>query len=642
MTSFNASVDVSGNEVIEIGVETAGSCPGTGSLEATFDVTSGFYAGGFLFTDCNGLRSGSLIGAKGTRTTSTHAARVLTTFARLADDLEAGAAFSAPYPPFSPAYLYLGETLADRLAELNDQVSTYSAIDVVFSRFRSLHTVAEPDLLPDLYAPFGVDFHDRRSGVTGGALVVYRDADTQAGHAELKHLVQDGPDWVIYGNQIVHDLPLAGYSFGPDHVVAPTAGGEIYVSIGPWGAHVAPHTGHLEGNAKADWVGLYARRLDQLSELTGDGDGVCEAGEVCGISQADLEARTLDFVAPADDFMIDSVRLERLHAAGEYYGSVEHWRVGGRVGSYSYDFAHLREISADLRNAMLAAGYVDPWTVHAPSDDLIVGPPVALDKGDGIARPQTVAEPVPGHPGFYAGKWTVPEAPWQQMEFFTRNSETSREESFYTWLAPTLEAQLAGVLEAEGLNPLSFRYHQPFLAGTLRMWRAKMALSNQEASSSSDYSSLISALGGWWETTGETCDGISNQCDELFSIFPIRKDTAFYAPASYHDPGVSYLAVHRFRGEVPPTQFGEVIAPGAPDPVAGTLVFEWRDFTGALIGYQGAGYRVDATADRLRIRWGPTVAAEGAVVVPAVPGNAEACDGTTLTCHDHEGSAGNL
>ena len=120
------------------------------------------------------------------------------------------------------------------------------------------------------------------------------------------------------------------------------------MSIGPWGAHVAPHTGHLKGNAKADWVGLYARRLDQLSELTGDGDGVCEAGEVCGISQADLEARTLDFVAPADDFMIDSVRLERLHAAGEYFGGVEHWRVGGHVGSYSYDFAHLREISADF------------------------------------------------------------------------------------------------------------------------------------------------------------------------------------------------------------------------------------------------------------------------------------------------------
>jgi hypothetical protein len=172
VTSFSESVDGSGNEVIEIGVETAGSCPGTGSLEATFEATSGFYAGGFLFTDCNGPRSGSLIGAKGTRTTSRHAARVLTTFARLADDLEAGATFSAPYAPFSPAYLYLGETLADRLAELNDQVSTYSAIDVVFSRFRSLHTVAEPDLLPELFAPLGVDFHDHRSGVTGGALVV--------------------------------------------------------------------------------------------------------------------------------------------------------------------------------------------------------------------------------------------------------------------------------------------------------------------------------------------------------------------------------------------------------------------------------------------------------------------------------------
>ena len=213
VTSFNASVDVSGNEVIEIGVETAGGCRGTGSAEATFDVTSGFY-----WRPVHRLQRpalGSLIGAKGTRTTSTHAARVLTTFARLADDLRAGAAFSAPYPPFSPAYLYLGETLADRLAELNDQVSTYSAIDVVFSRFRSLHTVAEPDLPSRTCTHRSASTSTTVAAASRAALVVYPDADTQAGHAELKHLVQDGPDWVIYGNQIVHDLPLAGYSSVP-------------------------------------------------------------------------------------------------------------------------------------------------------------------------------------------------------------------------------------------------------------------------------------------------------------------------------------------------------------------------------------------------------------------------------------------
>ena len=85
----------------------------------------------------------------------------------------------------------------------------------------------------------------------------------------------------------------------------------------------------------------------------------------------------------------------------------------GRVAYYSYDFVHLREISGDLRDAMITAGYVDPWSVHAPSGNLVTGEPVVLAAGDTIARPQTVAEQVPGQPGFYRGKFGVPESPWQ-------------------------------------------------------------------------------------------------------------------------------------------------------------------------------------------------------------------------------------
>ena len=640
VTSFTETINGDGNEVIEIGLETGGdSC--TGLLQATFDSSTKLYTGSYSMGPCMGTSTGDVIGVKTTRTQTDHAADVLATFGRLADDLEARISFVTPYAPFSLDYLHMSETLSDRLNELNAQVATYDVIDVDLGRFRNIHTIDEPDVLPDMASLFKVDFHDRRTGTSGDVLEVYRDVDSRSNDNELKYIAEEGGTWVIYGNHIRHDLPFARYSLAADHVVIHTAGGDISLSIGPWGAHFLPHSGHMEGDAKANWLGQYAWTLDQLTELEGDGDGICESGEICGISQDDLEARIVDYAAPMDGFQITGVRLEWLHATGEYYGSTEYWRITGSIAQYEYRFGHIRGVSADLRNAMMAAGYTDPWTVHAPSDNLITGDPVILRKGQTIARPQTVAVPVAGHPGYYTGKWTTPETPWQQIEFSTYNRDTRREESFYTWLAPALEDQLAAILQAEGLNPNSFRYHQSFLIDWL--WKAEMALSNQPWMDRDDYSSLFSPLGGWWETMGGPCDGISDQCDELFSIFPIQKQTVFYDPGLYDHPEVSYLVARWIRDAVQPKYFfGEVIDPPDPDPIVGTLVFKWRNFSGELYGYQGASYRLDRTGRLLRIAWGELVTTEEAVVLPPVPTNTDTCNGATLTCHDHEWNGDNL
>jgi hypothetical protein len=637
VTDFEETVDNLGTETIDIQLATGGGCPGTGSLQAQFDPVTKFYAGSFSFTDCTAPPSdnGNLIGAKTTRTTSADAEEVLDTYAQLADALESEVSLAPSDVPLSEDYLHLGATRADRLGEFNADIATYDDIGVEFSRFRNLHTVDEPDALPELgVLLFGVDFTDRRSGELGGAPTVYRDIDTASGADELKFLNLESSKWLIYGNQVIHDLPLADYVVGSEHVILPTAGGDIFVSLGPWGAHNGPHTGHIEGNAKADWIGLYAHSLDQMVELAGNGNGDCEAGETCGLAEADILAGIVDYVAPAGPFNVTDVRLERLDPAGVYFGTDEHWRVRGHVAYYSYDFVHLREISSDLRDAMLVAGYDDPWAEDLPTDNLITGAPVVLGAGDTIARPQTVAEAVPGHPGFYRGKFGVPESPSQQMEFFTSNRNSGFQESFYTWLAPDLEDALAAALETEGLNPLSFRYHQPFL--TERRWRAEMALSNRDRMSLDDYASVFSALGGWWENTAAACDGMVAICDQLFSIFPIRKDTAFYDAALYETAAVSYLAIHAYSDDNPPTQYGEVVDPAEPDPIADSLIVKWRDFGGTVTGYQGVAYRLDVPGRTLRIAWGAIAATEGAVVSPAIPENTDLCDGASVTCHNHD------
>jgi hypothetical protein len=169
-----------------------------------------------------------------------------------------------------------------------------------------------------------------------------------------------------------------------------------------------------------------------------------------------------------------------------------------------------------------------------------------------------------------------------------------------------------------------------------------MALSNQKWSDSNDYSSLFTALGSWLETTGDGCS-TAVLCDGSFSIFPISKDTAFYDPGLYETPSVNYLVTRgRADGSVDGyrlTHFGEVIAPATPDPVAGSMIFAWTDASGVAAGYQSASYRLDSSASRLRIAWGPTAATAGeaAAAIPPIPANDDACDGELLTCHNHSG-----
>lgn len=644
VTGYTEGIDPAGNPTLDIALRHGGACPGDARLQLAFDPVTRFHTGTYASRDCSASQSGSVIASGWTRTTSGDARSVLSTYARIADDLERGATFSVPYAPISPDYLHLGETIVDRVDELNQQVATYADISVHFSRFRNLHTVDEPFHYPLLARPFGVDFDDRRIGNAGGGPVLYHDVDTQEMREELKFLAQHARHWVIHGSQVTHDLPLLSYNFNAQHIVVPTRGGDSFISVGPWGAHSLPHTGHFDGNSKADWRGYYVERLDQLTELESPSslNGVCEPGDICGLPEAELLTRLVEYVPPADGFVVTGVRLDGLAPAYiGYYQSSEQWRVEGQIGQYSYTFQHLRRISAGLRNAMLAAGYVDPWTIHARSDNLITGSPVVLGRSQTIGQPQIQAIPVPGHPRYFMRSigGSAPEPPHQQMEFSVMNGGELRDESFYEWLPGDLRDRLAELLENEGLNPFSFRY-RPYLGRFEPLWRAEMALSNQRWSDSGDYSSLFASLGSWLENTGAGCS-TAVLCDGSFAIFPISKGTVFYDPGRYESPSVNYLVTRGLAdGSVDGyrlTHFGEVIAPPAPDPVAGTMIIAWTDADGAAAGYQSASYRLDSSASRLRIAWGPTAAtADGAAgTIPPIPTNDDACDGELLTCHNH-------
>jgi hypothetical protein len=200
---------------VTVGLEAGGACPGSGSFTAAFDGATKFYSGTYAFTSCAGTDSGTLLGVKGTRTQTDHVAGVLAALGRIADDLQARIGFAAPYAPVSPHYFHSSKTLADLLAGFNAEVAAYDSIDVTLNRFRNIKTVNDPDTLPDVDTPMGVDFHDRRSGVPlgGGSAVTYRDADTGTGvpgDTELKFFAEEAGAWVVIGNGEIA-LPSLAY-----------------------------------------------------------------------------------------------------------------------------------------------------------------------------------------------------------------------------------------------------------------------------------------------------------------------------------------------------------------------------------------------------------------------------------------------
>jgi hypothetical protein len=642
-TAYVGTTGAESDPTIRATLAHGGTCAGSTVVELRYDPASTLHTGEFQTRDCAGSRVGSAIGSGATRTRATHVLAVLRAYASLADRLERGSTLPGAVAPIAPDYLHQSRSAAHLVQEINEQILRYRNIRTAFTRFRNVHTIEDPFIFRDLPTGFGADFSDVRTGLEGSVTVEFLRADTRRGQDALRFLRGEGSEFLIVGNQISHDLPYVNYAVGSEHVLIGTVGGSIYASVGTWGAHSPGHTGNFNGNAKADWVGLYAASHAQLTELSGDGNGVCEPGETCGLPERELLARAVEYTAPGNRFRIDSVKYERVSQPDFYYGGDQMWRVRGWLGSYSYDFVHLRGIAPDLRNAMLAAGYTDPWTVEVPSDNLITGAPVILDRGEGIAFPQIVATEVPGFPGFFSSGGIEVPSPWQQIEYSTFSGASGFEESVYRWLAPELESALAGVFERDARNPLSFRYGWALALSSRFLTLAEMALSNQDFNDRRSYTSLFDGLGGWWENDGRCLSPLL--CDTLFSIFPIRKDTTFYDPSLYASPEVSVLIMQGTRDPYGLTRTGEVVDPYWPDPVSGSMVIGWHNGDGLPGEYQGVSYRLDTPRRMLRVAWGPirADAATARAALPPVPALPPAgappfvgCNGTTLTCHTHD------
>lgn len=689
VTSFSEHGDS-----VTMGLETAGTCVGTGMLQATYDPATHFYTGSYQMTLCDGAHSGALMGGQDMGTRSDAVGQILAALGHLGDDLEADRPFAAPYLPLAPDYLHWGALLADRLTELNDEEAHYSGLQVHFERIRAIATVLDPRTYPALQRPFGFQMHELDTGVPigGGAQVTVLDLDSEQGLPEptrFTYVAQQKGRWVIHGNQHgAFHLPFV-YSVGTDSLLLPVGQntaypGTVYASVGGFGAHFGPLSGHPYGDSKSNLVAYYVHSERDLTELkngNGGTQGQCDpelvhngSGEVCGFLGGSngeiIRARIPTYIAPDEGQVTQVVYYNRPSSdpAQQDFDNVPQWTVRLQLDDgVIIDYGHLGHIVEPLHSRVLATTGVDTdtftpnstdpsaWDYCQPgillcNVDVLRGATVPMHAGENVAQAQVVAAPVPGFAGYYYGQIGTLITPWAPLEFKVYLDQ-SISTCVYALLPPAVQAKIQGVITQEMSEPDSNRYRH--YQAQRWQWSAEGLACNGDNAldGGADFSSIHSQLGGWFQRPSP---GVTPK--EILAIVPVRKQAPIYDPSLYDVlPGgqpPDYLILRAY-GRAPAndaylgTGFQWIMPNHATVTVYGptgevleltgdSMLIEWRDVswgsTGAHVVFQRAAYALDSQG--LKVKWGAFAATAAGAVAPTLD-PAESCDSTTVLCYDH-------
>ncbi len=622
-------------------------CPGDSSATVTFDPASKLYAGSYVYRGCSGTNAGSVFAARAATTRSDHVAGILSGLGRIADDFEGGAGFSTPHPAFAPDYLDLGQTTADMLAVFNRERARYAEIEASFLRIRNASTVIDPDALPKLVPPTGVEVEQRRSGVAVGSSERVLYLDTTQGFGEpdrFRHWTEHAGAWVLIGDQRAGlDLPFE-YTIAGHTLEVPAGSRVVHVSVGPYGGHFSPITGHGYGDAKANFAGFFTSSDGDLTELAGDGDGVREPGETWGYDGGaggeGIRSNRPVYTMPLDG----ELRQLRYEAppSSTYFDSEPHWRLEiAFTNSLAMGIGHVGAITPWLRGRVLAATGIDPASYGGPVGDVLGGHVISLERGDALAYPQIMASPVPGYPGYFVGGGTFPERPWAQMEFFVQapvGNDSAQVCPFAVMAGRTADA-IQRMMDADMADAHSQRY-----GGVRRIdlwqWGAEGRLCMAYSPLPRDFTALYTNLGGWFEVNGP-----GTTSDEMVGFAPIARDAAIYKPGRYHSPAVDMLVVREhnsgpFVWQMPDGALvtiwettGEVLERSGGVLLVKFRGLPWTDGSTALVPvYQRSRYILDANG--LKVRWGAFARNVASAAVPALAPSTP-CNDSDVICYDH-------
>ncbi len=430
------------------------------------------------------------------------------------------------------------------------------------------------------------------------------------------------------------DLPF-NYTIGDRYLEAPSNGGTVYFSVGPFAAHVSPFTGHMYGDAKINLVGMLVQNVSDLAELPGSGgnnDGICDPGESCGywggLDGAEIRAKTPAYISPADAVVTRVVLA----------GPPRQWAVDLK---YSPRFrSHLGEIetiSAGLRDKILVATGIDTDTYFGPMGEIFTNGTIPVSKGEILAIPSVNANEIPGYPGYYRGS-VAGAIPWVAMEIFLYDDqESSYWVCAYDLMSAEDKVAIQQAMENEMNNPTSPRYAS--IVSSRWVWSAESVICPvYSIGDLDDFSSIHSRAGGWSERPES---GVP--FDEWLAIIRIGKSSGAYNASNYSSAAIDYLIT---RAVVPggSTTLDWLMPDGSTvsryfaagevlEETANSLLIKWRDIGWTGPAYQRASFLLDGRG--LKVKWGGFAADAVNTILPVLLAT-EACNGNEITCYDHQ------
>ena len=431
---------------------------------------------------------------------------------------------------------------------------------------------------------------------------------------------------------------------------------KLRLYIFPWSARAGtPHTGHAGDDGKANMMANFNHTDNEshLVEVSGDGkgddDGICEAGEDCGLQTSWVMAARPHLISPSDDFKITRVALIDIYPPDFIYiGTSNHWRIEGTICQYHYSFRHIGWVGPDLRAKMIAQGLPDPDTYTGPLDTNLLTKPILLDEGESVAIPHIIGNVSPHDSNIILShKTDYEKIPRAQIEIPTRDLIKKAAVPIYSWQTFELQQDLTNILQKEMLNSSSvyYDYSKPYIQRWLiqaeaELWTVPMA-------SQDKYNGIIENATGVYEKPPGDCSAAAAHpnrelCDDSVAIWPIAKGNVVYDSSLYDSPDVSYLAL-KSKAIVPEDPdnyfYGEILYPTSDLGLEGDLFFKWRQKSYWINhgpNYQKASYAFIPSQKIFKIHWGiespNRVYVEG-LPYPENPKNLP-CDGTAVVCYD--------
>ncbi len=458
------------------------------------------------------------------------------------------------------------------------------------------------------------------------------------------------------------------YSIKPDgYLYSLVNGQEFLTEFTAWGGHAfAQAGGHLEGNNKSNFA-VHILPKGQTVEVLGNSDGVCDSGELCGATLANIRSNELWYTATYPHMKLIGFSRDQMRTPSPYIpGEPGQWRLFFSFdGGLNLQLQHVAELSPQLIQLIKNSGQALALNISTNSygrGPVPLRKPVSLPDGIKLARPEIIqlAMNQVGGQNVYAAdaqtEWSI--VPTQPID--------RRETCQWNYFTPAMRAKMQKILDTELLKPIPGGRFVSGAGGGVGIESAAEGVlcASDSFQTSPGLFTQISANNsfGFFQVNSS-----NHPSGRVFSVFPIHTTSAAYqANKALYSPGAQYMFrtgpdISGFSNtsnfqivlkEASQTYTLQDLTGEIVDLATSTDTVKNNHFTvkiyrvggssepasssgSALLGkYFGVRYRLEKS--RAIVAWGDLSDSQAGVVLPpAIPANAD-CSSAAFSCYIHD------